>query len=204
MFGENTRRMRTILRHLRNEATKERVLQRIRYCKKLDYLREKYVKSEEAKLDNVPEELRQYEEASVFDGVKFARIEEDQIEIQIVGNVKLSIYEENVLKLHPKFALMSDMRDVDMELEVELAFAKIRYQLLNEIGERHSDEEEELLREEMTEKEKEQIEEDEARSRQVFDPEGKKFEYRKKIVTDLMKIRGYVCQSLCQQLRKPV
>ena len=52
------------------------------------------MKSEEAKLDNVPEELRQYEEASVFDGVKFARIEEDQIEIQIVGSVKLSENEE--------------------------------------------------------------------------------------------------------------
>ena len=73
--------------------------------------------------------MREYEEANVFCERKFATIEEDQIEVQIVGDVRLSKNEESVLKLHPKFALMSDMKDIDMELEMELCFAKIRYQL---------------------------------------------------------------------------
>ena len=184
-FGENTRQTRTIIKHLRNEAARERTYQRMRYCKKLDYLREKYANCAREKLDEVPEELREYEDAAVFNGEKFAKIEEDEVKIQIVGNVLLSENERKVLRLHPKFALMSDMSDEEMDFEMELCFAKIRYQLSRELGEKLSDEDEAMLKREFTAEEEEKMEEDEAKSRQVFDPEGKYFDNRKKRATDL-------------------
>ena len=185
LFGENTRQTRTVIKHLRMVASKERTYQRQRYCKKLHYLREKYANRVREKLDEVPEDLKLYGDASVFSGEKYDRIEEDEIVIQIVGDVSLSENERTALKLHPKFALMSDLREIDMDLEMELCFAKVRYQLSKELGEKLSDEDEEELRKEMTVEEEEKIEEDEARSRQVFDPEGKSYDNRKKRVTDL-------------------
>ena len=183
LFGENTRRTQTVIKHLRMEAAKERTYQRTRYCKKLDYLREKYANRVREKLDEVPDDVKLYGDAAVFNSDKFDEIEEDKIVVQIVGDVTLSENERKALKLHPKFALMSDLRELDMDLEMELCFAKVRYQLSKELGEKLSDEDEEELRSEMTAEEEEKIEEDEARSRQVFDPEEKRFDNRKKRVT---------------------
>ena len=191
-LGENTRRTRTIIAHLRSLASKEKIFHTARYSKKLNYLRERFVMRGSEKLDEVPDDLRNFEEAKVFCGRKFDKIVEDKIEVQIVGTVRLSENEESVLRLHPKFALMSDLKEMDMDLEMELCFAKIRYQLLKEIGEKLTDEEEEELRKTTTIEEMEKMEEDDARSRQVFDPEKKNFDYRKKRVTDL-KENSRVC-----------
>ena len=69
-----------------------------------------------------------------------------------------------------------------------MGYAKVRYQLLREaeddegIGD-ELEEGEELI--ELTAEEKEELEIQEAKRRQIYDPEGKIFNYNKKRVTDL-------------------
>ena len=184
MFGENSRHTRSLIKHLRSEAEREKTAQRKRYGKKLSYLKGKYERDEKVRLNEVPDDLSIFGEAGVFDDEKFNTIVKDDIQIQIVGNVVMTDDERELLRHHPKFALMTDLKEIDMDMELELAFAKVRYQLLKELGEKLSDEEEEQL-EDMTREMEEMIEEEEAKARQVFDPEGKIFDYRKKRVTDL-------------------
>ena len=57
-LGENTRRTRTIITHLRSLASKEKIFHTARYSKKLNYLRERFVMRGSEKLDEVPDDLR--------------------------------------------------------------------------------------------------------------------------------------------------
>ena len=67
------------------------------------------------------------------------------------------------------------------EFEQELAYANVRIQMHNEIGEKLEGEEDV----EMTPEEQEMLEEIEAKSRLTFDPVDKIFDDRKRRVTDL-------------------
>ena len=219
LFGENTRRQRLVVKKLRTEAQRHKTLQKKKYEKKLQFLENKYSRTIEEKLDEIPTEMEKYRDAKIFSGDKFDEIETDKIEITILGNLKdkISEAEYQVLQLHTKFAIMPNLEESDYEMDLELGFAKLRYQLLKELGEKLSEEEEnmlegemnekvreklktqlkpgmsdksrkeliEKLKEEMSEEMEEMVEEEEAKTRQVFNPLEKIFDNRKKRVTDL-------------------
>ena len=93
------------------------------------------------------------------------------------------------MSLPPKFGLMARLLQTDFENDIEIGLAKLRYQLLQELGEELSQEDEDILRLELTETEKEDLEEiavrAEAETRAVFDPLKKIYDNRNKKVSDL-------------------
>ena len=129
----------------------------------------------------VPKGLEEYKDAKVFTREKFESIKEDEIERTKIGDVETSEAEDSVLKLQPKFAVLRKLENVEMETELEMGCGKGKYQLLAEINEKLENEEEEEPDEETREK----MEEEEARSRQVYKPLEKTFDYRLKRTTDL-------------------
>jgi hypothetical protein len=72
----------------------------------------------------------------VFKRSRFEEIQEDEMEVTVVGNVKISKEEASVLKLQPKFAVLRKLDNVEMETDLQLGFAKARYQLLAELAEK--------------------------------------------------------------------
>ena len=128
--------------------------------------------------------MEQYKDAKVFKKDEFDTIVEDKIEIPQIGKVEISEKEISVLRLQPKFAVLRKLITVEMKNDLELGFAKARYQILAEIREK-LEEGEDGKEEEVNESLEERMEEEEAKSRQVFDPIERTFDYRKKRATDL-------------------
>ena len=89
--------------------------------------------------------------------------------------------ERMILGMHPKFSVMQKLPEDALDLDKELAFAKVRMQLNKENDEKV--EEEDAV--EITEEEQERFDELDAQCRQIFDPVEKVFDDRKRRVTDL-------------------
>ena len=98
----------------------------------------------------------------------------DSYEVLIVGDVQLTPEEEAILKLHPKFCIEENLKMSDLEHEQESALAKLRMEINKE-----------KENSELTQEEAEINLENEARGRQVFNPVDKKYDSRKRRVTDL-------------------
>ena len=103
--------------------------------------------------------MEEYKDAKVFSRKKYEEIEEDKIEIAVLGDVIISEEIKSVLKLQPKFAVLRKLDPVEMETDLELGFGKGRYQILAEINE-ELDEEEEI-----DDETRKKMEEEEARCR---------------------------------------
>ena len=86
-----------------------------------------------------------------------------------------------MLQLHPKFSIVESLRERGLDFEQELAYAKLRMQINKELEEELEDEQ--VV--EISEEEQEMIDEEEAKSRQTFDPVRKVYDDRKRRVTDL-------------------
>ena len=106
-LGENTKRARTVIKNLRNEATKVRTEHREKYTEKINHLKKKFHDDQNEKLDSVPDELTDYASLSIFSSEKFEEIKTADYEITKVGEISLSGDETQLLRLHPKFALLS-------------------------------------------------------------------------------------------------
>ena len=184
-FGNNSRRSRKIFKILRQDAAREKSGYKEKYDQKLKYIGNKKEREKEEKLDMIPRGLEGYKNAKVFDKGKFDDLEIQSYEITVIGDVELSEEEKKVLRLHPKFALLQDLDMEDMELDIELGCAKLRYQIGRENEEKVVDASGNLIEEDISEEEEEKLIEIEAKSRQIFDPLTKSFDYRKKKVTDM-------------------
>ena len=121
---------------------------------------------------------------------------------KLIGNIKIDDDERAVLNLSPKFAVMKKLELIDMEQDSELGLAKLRYEIMR-IMRRIKDEEEEETnygikkqRKRMRIEEREREEEEEilndAKSRQIFDPMTRRFNYAKRRVTDLSENKSVV------------
>ena len=187
-YGENTRRCRGILRVLNEMAQSVRHEKNETYKRKLKTLKERNMGDMDAKLNRVPPEIKDYEDAKIFSRERFDGIQEANIEIVKVGDVEINEDEERIIKKHPKFALLEDLKIEDLELDFEIGFGKYRYQRLGEIRDKKEiektgigDKEEEIQSPE--ERQKEEIQD--AMTRQIFDPIDKIYDGRKLRVTDL-------------------
>ena len=143
---------------------------------------------EELKTNKVPPELTEYAHAKVFSKVSYDEIEGPEIEIMTVGDVEMSKEEIMVLRKHPKFALLENLKLEDLELHFELSFGKYRYQIQKELRDKKNEQEKTGIGDEVEEKTAEEMEKqetDEAETRRVFNPMDKSYDARKLRVTDL-------------------
>ena len=121
------------------------------------------------------------EELSIFSKKKYDEIEKKNTEIKVLGDAELEDNERMILGMHPKFSVMQKLPEDALDLDKELAFAKVRMQLNKENDEKV----EEGDAVEITEEEQERFDELDAQCRQIFDPVEKVFDDRKRRVTDL-------------------
>ena len=83
-----------------------------KYKKKINHLKNKY--SKEKEIDNndniVPEDLEDYGELSVYKESEYNKVETEEYEVLVIGNVELSEDEKAILKLHNKFSIFETWR----------------------------------------------------------------------------------------------
>ena len=177
---------KTVIRDLRREAEKTTAIQKEKYWKKLKHLEDKY--QEEEKGIEIPTGMEKLSHLKVFRDTEFENIEEDKVEVAIIGVILLSEEEKLLLKRTPKFAIPEPLQEHSLKEEMEKAYSKLRMELRDE-----EVEDEELNPElvapviksqEETDKETERAE-NEAKSRQIYDPVEKRYDDRNRRVTDL-------------------
>jgi hypothetical protein len=179
--GDDSRKSKKMIRILKNHARQKKQELKIKYKKKVEHLKKKYRQDEEDKIDEIPAGMEGLEELSIFDRKKFEKIKTTEIEIMTLGDVELTDNERKILGLHPKFSVVQKLPKDALDLDIELANAKLRMQLKKEYDEK-VDGEEEI---EITDEEQERLDELDAQCRQIFDPVEKVYDNRKRRVTDL-------------------
>ena len=174
--GKNSRTLRKVIAELRQEAKKVKQEYTQKFKAKNEHLKKKFNLENDKKSDQaeVPEDIQEFEDVIALDKKKYENLQPDSYEIKIIGDVKLTSEEEAVLKLHPKFCVLENLTRTGLEQEQEAALAKLRMEINKENEQKG-----------MTEEEIQESQEDEARGRQVFDPSDKKYDARKRKVTDL-------------------
>ena len=206
-LGNNSRPFRRVMKYLNGEANKTKNVNMEKYREKIKHLRRKYKVEEEEKLDEVPTELENFSTLSVFNGEKFENIKCDEITITIVGDINVDEDEKAAMRLPPKFSMMQKLEKNGLAYEQEAAYAKLRMELRKEreneesnmsehchrktIGRGGGDPEmgkatPDLNKEPTSEEEKKDTEDEEdAKSRQIYDPIEGVYDPRKRRVTDL-------------------
>ena len=104
-----------------------------KYRQKIKTLKEKHLVDKDEKTNIVPPELIDYQDAKIFSKDKFNNIETDDITIVRVGEFVVSREKELIIKKHPKFALLENLKIEELELDFELGFGKYRYTVNGEI-----------------------------------------------------------------------
>ena len=125
-FGDNSRRTWGILKMLNTEAHRTREERREKYRMKIVTIRKNNMIDEERKTNKVPPELTEYAQAKVFSKVSYVEIEAPEIMIMTVGEVQMTEEESLVLRKHPNFALLENVKLEDLELDFELSFGKYK------------------------------------------------------------------------------
>ena len=185
-----------IVKKLRREIRKRRMELREKYNRKIEHLTEVRKKEiEYKKREGVPKELEFYRECLIFDGERLKEREIREQEVTCIGEVDLDADEKAILRLNPNFAVMKCLDEEEIERDVELAHAKLRYELRRVKEEKELEEYEygderkmkqqkkNIEKEIFKERDKEDLQE--ARSRMIFDPTKKVFDYANRRVTDL-------------------
>ena len=179
-FGANTKPNRRVIKFLQMEARKEKEAHENKYKEKINHLRNKYREDEEEKLNKVPTGLEGFKRLSIFDKVKFANITAGEDKTIILGDHDLDQDEKDAMKLPPKFGIMQNLPKDGLAFDQELCYAKIRMEIHNELNEEMQGD---LVGTEK--KTKEATEEQDARSRMIYDPEHLTYNDHNRRATDL-------------------
>ena len=139
----------------------------------------------------IPDELLEFKDISIYNELKRQNLKKDNIEGIVVGNVSLDEDEMSVLRLGPKFAILSRLEDETIERDIEVAVTKMKYEirrqkeieLLRQVDNEASQVSKKTRYDENCDSETEE-EVSEARERQFFDPINKIFDFSKKRATD--------------------
>ena len=107
--GANTRKTRVRLKYLNRIAREERLSRSDIYEKKIKHLKRKYQEDRDRKLDMVPKDIKEYADAKIFSRTAYEEIEKVRVEVITVGDIELSQEEEEVLRMHPKFAVLEKL-----------------------------------------------------------------------------------------------
>ena len=174
-YGENSRKYRRIISTLNKLARQSKDKANEKYNKKIQHLREKYkTYDNNDEEDDVPEDLEEYADLSVFNKRKYENIETRSYDVKVIGEVTISDEEEQVLKLHPKFSVLEDLQPGGLDGLQEASIAKLRME-----------KEKNKMYEDFTEEERKEDERMEAQNRIIFNPKERTFDNRRRRVTDL-------------------
>ena len=186
-LNKNSRPARNLLREFRMESAKTRKECRVKYEGKIQHLKRKYRDSDEEEERKVPPDMEDLMELTVFDKEKYSKLVMQSYEVKVIGDVQLEENEKLVLKLHPKFAILPRLLAGGLDVDEELANSKLRMQLRKEMEEKKAQKDafENIVVTGVDMEEKIKEIEEEAKGRQVFDPVEKRYDERKRRVTDL-------------------
>ena len=174
-YGENSRKYRRIISTLNKLARQSKDKANEKYNKKIQHLREKHKNDgNNDEEDDVPEDLEEYADLSVFNKRKYENIETRSYDVKVIGEVTISDEEEQVLKLHPKFSVLEDLQPGGLDGLQEASIAKLRME-----------KEKNKMYEDFTEEERKEDERMEAQNRIIFNPKERTFDNRRRRVTDL-------------------
>ena len=126
----------------------------------------------------VPMEIKRYKESKIFKNEKIlpSKVTDKPF---ISKDVALDSDEIEVLGLPPSYGVFANLGEEYFEVDLEQGFAKYRYS-------KHKDDTEGMDEDfKVTEEEQQIIDENEAESRQVYDPGNKTLDLRKKRATDV-------------------
>ena len=120
----------------------------------MKHLRRKYRTSEEEKIDQIPDSMKDLnlERLSIFNKKKYEQILITECEAEVIGDLELTDNERLILRLPQKFAIEENLPAEGLALDEELAYAKARMTI--------SKEEEEKLEEDEVIEEDEELEEE--------------------------------------------
>ena len=140
MMGEKCNKYRRMIKHLMTTAQKTKETLKTKYDNKFEHLRDKYEEDKEKKMDTVPEEMEEYRELAIFSREKFDRIEVEIPTVVKYGDIELNEDEEAVLRLHPKMAMVARLDQGYMDLNQEIGYTKLRWQMRKEEEEEDTEE----------------------------------------------------------------
>ena len=185
-----------VISQINGEARRWKKLERSKFQSKIQHIKRLREEAKIKSLRECPPEIKEFANLRIFSKKRFDELKKENVDVSRIGDVKLDSDEISILKLPPKFAIRKKLTETDMQTEVQMGMAKVRYQHHKEDMVRKIDELDEtensenvvkrrkmLDAEEITELE--DIEKIEAESRRVFDPINRSFNYGKKRATDL-------------------
>ena len=143
LFGKNSRKMRNMVKNLRQGAARNKTEIMKKNEEKLKHLRRKYRMGEEEKISNIPEALEDLglEELSIFDKEKYDNKKTEEPEPEIIGDIVLHDNERLILMLPPKFSIEENLPTDGLALDNEMSFAKARWTIRKEEEEKLEKEE---------------------------------------------------------------
>ena len=181
-LGENTRKYRNTIKHLRKEASKLMKEARAKNKTKIDWLLKKYRSEDLNNNENfvVPDDIIQFKDVQIFNSEFVAPDEDCKPDIITIGDIQPPLDEDELaaLSLPPKTAVNGSLKLEDFKVEIGMCSTKLRWQIRKEEAEesegaaKTSEEDEEL------------IEEIESKARIPYDAENSSLDLRKRRVTD--------------------
>ena len=176
---------------LRKEMIKLKSKLKRKYQAKIEHLMKirKQEIEEKRKLKKIPEEISVFKDCAIFDDEKWKLFKTQNLEGVVVGKISLDADERSVLRLSPKFAVLSRLDDDSIERDIEVGVTKMKYEikryedqkLLDSVELDNSNKRLKLERNDDYEKDNEL---NEAKERQIFDPVNLIFDFSKRRATD--------------------
>ena len=165
-----------IIRGFEKEGRRIRAELKDKNDKKVKHLVTKFKTklNQKADCENMPMKIRKYSQANIFQGGDDKEDPVDEPEAPLIyGDLRLDEDETAALLLDPKFAVLNSLDIEDFDLEVECTLTKMKWNRMSDTGNCED------------EKEREEIELEDAESREVYDAITKTYNAQKQRVTDL-------------------
>ena len=141
---ESKAEFKRIITKINGEAKRWRKCEKSKYTSKVEHIKRLRKEEEIRFLEECPHEISAYKELTIFDKKKFDKLIKEKAEVSRIGNVELDDDEIAILKLPPKFAIRGKLKRTEMQTEMQMGMAKIRYQNHKEEAVREIDEFDEI------------------------------------------------------------
>ena len=164
---------RKIIRQFEAEGRKIRTELKAKNEQKVKHLVSKFKSKHTADCENIPDKINRYSQAKIFQGGDEEEPVNDSQAPIIYGDLRLDKDEIAALLLDPKFATLDSLVIEDFDLEVECTLTKMKWNRMSDTGNCED------------EKEREELELEDAESREVYDSINKTYNAQKQRVTDL-------------------
>ena len=104
------------------------VINMIKQLDHLETLRQKEI-TEKRSLVVIPEELIEFRDICIYDEIKRQNLKKQLTEGVVIGGVSLDEDERSVLRLNPKFAVLTRLEDEEVERDIEVSAVKLKYEI---------------------------------------------------------------------------